>query len=131
VLVVDASAMLDVLLNRPAAAALRKRFSVRGESLHAPHLIDAEVLQVLRRFARTGELSDERAAEVLDDYRNLPMERYPHALFLTRAWELRDGITAHDAMYVALAEALDAPLLTSDARLAKSLPRTLRVEVFA
>jgi predicted nucleic acid-binding protein len=86
--------------------------------LHAPHVLDLEVAQVLRRYVRAGELRPGRAAEALNDLTALRIERYPHHLFLTRIWSLRENATAYDACYLALAEALDAPLLTSDRRLA-------------
>jgi predicted nucleic acid-binding protein len=88
------------------------------ESLHAPHLLDLEVAQVIRRYWRAGELTSRRAEEVLTDYRDLRIERHSHEPFLRRIWELRENLTAYDAAYVALAEGLGAPLVTRDARLA-------------
>jgi len=90
----------------------------RLESLHAPHLLDLEVVQVLRRYAASGALSGERALLALQDLSALDLERYPHEPLLGRIWQLRKKMSAYDAAYVALAEALDAPLLTFDARLA-------------
>lgn len=116
-IVVDASALLEVLLQTGAAAAVEARL-FGGDTLHAPHLLDLEVTQVLRRYERAGELSSRRAREALEDLAAFRIERYPHQLFLERVWSLRTNATAYDACYLALAEALDAPLLTMDRRLA-------------
>jgi predicted nucleic acid-binding protein len=117
VIVVDASALLEVLLRTGAAAAVEARL-FGGATLHAPHLLDLEVAQVLRRYERAGELSGRRAAQALEDLAAFRIERYPHDLFLPRVWSLRANATAYDACYLALAEALGAPLLTTDRRLA-------------
>lgn len=116
-IVVDASALLEVLLQTGAAAAVEARL-FGGDTLHAPHLLDLEVTQVLRRYERAGELSSRRGLEALADLAGFRIERYPHHLFLERVWSLRANATAYDACYLALAEALDAPLLTMDRRLA-------------
>jgi len=117
VIVVDASIAIEVLLQTPAGRDLTPRLLDSNETLHAPHLIDAEVAQVLRRFVIAGEMSGERGAEAIVDLAELPLVRYPHDLLLSRVWELRHNLTAYDALYVALAEALEAPLLTRDRRL--------------
>ncbi len=119
-IVIDASAVLEVLLQTPAAPALVKRFFRPAETLHAPHLLDLEVLQVLRRYVRNGSISASRAEEALEDLEDLGVERYGHELLVPRIWELRNQLTAYDAAYVALAETLRAPLVTLDARLARS-----------
>lgn len=116
-IVVDASAVLEVLLQTAAAAAVEARL-FSGATLHAPHLLDLEVAQVLRRYERAGELSAVRGQEALRDLEAFRIERYPHHIFLPRVWALRSNATAYDACYLALAEALDAPLLTRDRRLA-------------
>lgn len=127
-IVVDASVLLDVVLRTPAAAPLEARLFARRQSLHAPHLVDLEVAQVLRRYLLAHELDAERGGQALQDLADLPLTRYPHDLFLPRIWELRNQATAYDAAYLALAEALDAPLLTRDGRLARSRGHRARVE---
>ncbi len=99
------------------------------ETLHAPHLIDVEVAQVLRRYAATGQIDPERCRAALTDLGAFSLRRYPHDFLLPRIWELRDNLTAYDAAYVALAEALDAPLLTRDRRLAAAPGHDARVEL--
>lgn len=127
-IVVDASAVLEVLLQTPAAARVTRRIFAPGETLHAPHLIDVEIAQVVRRYARAGAISPDRGAEALADLADLPLSRYPHFVLLPRIWQLRHNLTAYDAAYLALAEALDAPLLTRDRALASAGGR-VRVEV--
>ena len=119
-IVVDASALLEVLLRTPAAEAVEDRLFAPGETLHAPHLLDVEAAQVIRRYAANGEIDGERGRLALDDLADFPLRRYPHDFLLRRIWSLRNNLTAYDAAYVALAEALDAPLLTRDRRLAAS-----------
>lgn len=114
-IVVDASTILEVLLRTTDAA---DWLLDSGETLHAPHLLDVEIAQVIRRYEARGELSAERGQEVLTDLMAFPVARYPHDFLLQRMWELRNNLTAYDAVYVALAEALDAPLVTRDERLA-------------
>jgi predicted nucleic acid-binding protein len=128
-MVVDASTILELLLNTPAAGRIAERLFPPGESLHAPHLLDIEVAQVIRRYCRAGELASERGREALADLADLPITRYPHDFLLARIWELRHNLTAYDASYVALAEALDAPLLTCDRRLAAASGHDARIEV--
>jgi predicted nucleic acid-binding protein len=118
VIVVDASTLIELLLRSPHEPALTRRLLAPGATLHAPHLIDAEIAQVLRRFAVRGELDAERGREALEDLADLGLRRYPHRRLLPRIWELRHNLTAYDAAYVALAEALGAPLVTRDRRLA-------------
>jgi predicted nucleic acid-binding protein len=126
-IVVDASAFLDVLLRTPAAPNLEGHLFAAGQTLHAPHLVDLEIAQVLRRYVSQRELSVVRARQALDDFTALPLTRYPHHQFLTRIWELRANLTAYDAVYVALAEVLGAPLLTSDGRLARTSGHEARI----
>lgn len=120
-IVVDASALLEVLLQTPAAEPIADRLFDPEETLHAPHLLDVEVAQILRRYVLLGEIDPDRGREALTDLADLSVERYPHDPLLPRIWELRDNATAYDATYLALSEALGAPLLTCDARLARAM----------
>jgi len=129
VIVVDASAILEVLLGTPDADRVAGRLFTPGKTLHAPHLLDLEVAQVLRRYALAGDLEATRGVEALEDLADLPLTRYPHDLLLPRIWELRRNLTAYDAAYVALAEALAAPLVTRDAALASVRTHHARVEL--
>ena len=119
-IVVDASALVEILLNRPSGKRLAYRLRDPDEAVHVPHLIDLEIAQTLRRYQATGEMSPLRAGQALLAFVQMPLERHPHWPFLDRIWELRRNLTAYDAAYVALAEALDAPLLTCDRALASA-----------
>jgi len=127
-IVVDASVVLETLLRTPDAGELESRVFSPGTTLHAPHLLDIEVAQVLRRYCRAGEISPRRGLEALRDLSDLPVERYSHTIFLPPIWELRDNVTAYDAAYIALAEALDVPLFTCDRRLSQAPGHAARVE---
>jgi predicted nucleic acid-binding protein len=128
VIVLDASAVLELLLRTPSAEIVERRIFAR-QSLHAPHLIDVEVAQVLRRYAASGEVDAGRCREALEDMGDLPLARYSHDMLLPRIWELRGNLTAYDAAYVALAEALEAPLLTCDRKLSRAPGLRARVEL--
>jgi predicted nucleic acid-binding protein len=117
-IVIDASAVLEVLLRTPAANAVERWLFDPSQTVHAPHLLDVEVAQVVRRYAASGEIDEERGRTALADLADLPLHRYPHDFLLPRVWQLRNNLTAYDAVYVALAEVLDATLLTRDKRLA-------------
>jgi predicted nucleic acid-binding protein len=129
VIVVDASALLEVLLNTPASGRVAERLFGRNDTLHAPHVLDLEVAQVLRRYTLSGEMDAERSEQALEDLADLSLYRYPHDVFLFRIWALRRNLTAYDAAYLALAEALDAPLVTRDTTLARAPGHRARVEV--
>ena len=129
-IVLDASAVIAYLLNRPPGStdAIRARLQAPGGEPCAPHLIDLEIAHTLRRLLLRRELSVDRASEALQDLARLAIDRYPHYPLMVRIWELRENVTAYDAAYVALAEDLDAPLLTRDVRLSRA-PHRARVEV--
>jgi predicted nucleic acid-binding protein len=128
-IVVDASALLEALLRTPAAKAVEKFLFDPRQTLHAPHLLDVEITQVVRRYAANGEIDGERGRVALVDLVDFPLCRYAHDFLLPRIWDLRNNLTAYDAVYVALAEALDAPLLTRDRRLAGAAGHHARVEL--
>ena len=128
-IVVDASALLEALLRTPAAIAVEERLFAPGQTLHAPHLIDLEVAQVIRRYAANGEIDSERGRAALADLADFPLRRYPHDFLLPRIWDLRRNLTAYDAAYVALAEALETPLLTRDKRLAAAAGHRAQIEL--
>jgi predicted nucleic acid-binding protein len=115
VIVIDASAALSALLNAGPA-----RRALTSQQLHAPHLIDSEVANGLRRRVATQQLTPDAGWAALDTLRRLGMTRYPVFALLDRVWELRDNLSAYDASYVALAELLDCDLLTADARLSRA-----------
>jgi len=118
VVVVDASFALEVLLETPRG--LRYAGLFFDQERHAPDLIDLEIAQTLRRLVLAGELADHRAMAVLDIHSDLALVRHSHAALLSRIWDLRSSLSAYDAAYVTLAEALDMPLLTCDAKLARA-----------
>jgi len=128
-IVLDASAILEVLLSTPAAPSVYGRLSGTGETLHAPHVLDLEVLQVLRRYCANGEITLERAEQAVVDFLDFPITRYAHDAFAFRIWELRQNVTVYDGAYVALAEALSAPLITRDRKLASSSGHRAVIEV--
>jgi predicted nucleic acid-binding protein len=128
-IVLDASAALELLLRAADRTGLVARILRSGESIAAPHLLDLEVAQVLRRFVVAGELTAARAREAIEDHLAMGIARYPHDGLLDRIWDLRMNCTAYDAAYVALAEALDAVLVTCDRRLADVPGIRVAVEV--
>jgi predicted nucleic acid-binding protein len=129
VLVVDTSALLEALVAREPASGLVERLAGDGD-LHAPHLIDIEMLHALRRLTIRGELTEDRAADARADFRELALVRYPHVELSDRIWELRHNLTPFDAAFVALAESLDVPLVTCDARLATAPGVAAQIEMF-
>lgn len=118
-IVLDASAVLELILNTERGAAVRRRIASPGVSLHSPHLVDLEIAQVLRRLTRSAAIDESRAAQALLSLVGLDVSRHRHDDLLPRIWALRDNLTAYDACYVALAEALEAPLVTFDERIAR------------
>jgi predicted nucleic acid-binding protein len=127
-LVVDASCLAEVALAGPDAERVRRRMAADPDQA-APHVIDAEVLGVVRRVHLRGELDGTAARQAIEDLESWPGTRIDHRPLLARAWELRASLTAPDALYVALAEALDAPLLTLDQRLSRAPGPRCRVEI--
>ena len=128
-IVVDASAITEFLLQTPLGMRVEARLFTVGEELHAPHLLDVEVVQALRRLVRTGDVLPVRAEEALGDLAALAIRRHSHFDLLDSAWELRDNLTAYDAMYIALAEATDAVLVTCDARLSTAPGHAAQIDV--
>lgn len=127
-LVIDASVLAVALIDDgPDGDLVRQR--LRGEKLTAPALIDLEVVSVWRGLARGGHLDARRVGQALDDLQDLPIQRVEHTPFVARCWELRDNLAIYDAAYVALAEALEAPLLTGDRRLARATGPRCAIEV--
>ena len=130
-IVVDASAALELLLRAATHEPLVVRLLGSGQTLVAPHLIDLELSQVLRRFVAGGELTESRAVEAIDDWSEMRVTRYPHDALLRRVWQLRHNLTAYDAAYVALAESLNCPLVTCDRPLASAPGHRATIELFA
>jgi predicted nucleic acid-binding protein len=128
-IVIDASALVELLLGgTPRAARLAAR--IRGQTLHAPHLVDLETTSVLRSMEARG-LATAVAVQALADLVALAITRYPHDVVLPRIWQLRANLTVYDACYVALAESLATPLITCDARLAAAPGNHATIELFA
>lgn len=128
-IVLGASAAIEWLFQSPAGIKIDGRIFSSSETLHAPHLLDVEVAQVLRRYVRDKMVTAQRAEEALTDLGDMPLRRYPHDFLIQRVWELRATLTAYDAVYVALSESLDAPLLTCDRRIASASGHSAKVEV--
>jgi predicted nucleic acid-binding protein len=127
-LIVDASTLYQVLVGTSHAEAIRKRLLDDRDQV-APQLIDAEVLGIIRRHFLAGHLDRTAANEAVEDLRDWPGERFGHRALLDRAWQLRDSVRPWDAMYVALAEALQSVLITTDERLARAGGLHCAVEV--
>lgn len=130
-IVLDASAVIELLLNSRLGTRVAARIASRMEPLHAPHLVDVEVAQVLRRLERTGVIDAARGQLSLASLAAMNITRHAHNVLLARVWALRANVTAYDACYLALAEALVAPLLTCDSRLAAAPGHRAQIEVIA
>ena len=126
-IVLDASAALELLLQTAKGEQIAAVALAPEERLHAPHLIDVEVTQTLRRLTQSQSLSLHRAEVALTDFGLLAIERHDHRDLVHRVWQLRDAMTAYDGMYVALAEALEAPLLTCDGKLSRAHGHRARI----
>lgn len=124
----DASVVAELILGKPLGRRVEP-FVFEGSGAHAPDLLNTEVLQVIRRYERRHVIDETRSREAMADLADLPIARYPTLPLLERAWSMRANVTAYDAMYVALAEALDTPLVTVDARLAAAARTHARIEV--
>jgi predicted nucleic acid-binding protein len=134
VIVADTSALIAFLLRMQGADAIRARLFDSGLALQVPHLLDVEVAQVIRRHAAAGkigpgQIGPGQGRELLEDFAGLPLQRHAHDWLLPRVWELRHNLSAYDAVYVALAEALDAPLITRDERLAAAPGHHAKIEL--
>lgn len=129
-IVLDASAAVDWLLQTSAGQRIENRIYSRNETLHTPHLLDLEVIQVLRRLLLHGVVPAHRADEAVRDLLDLRINRYPHFVLLPRIWQLRNNFSAYDAAYIALAENLGAALVTRDGRLASASGHAASVELF-
>ena len=129
-IVLDASAAVDWLLQTSAGRSIEKRIYSRNETLHAPYLLDLEVTQVLRRLALQRVVPVLRADEAVRDLLDLRISRYPHVVLLPRIWQLRHSLSAYDAAYIVLAEKLGAALITRDARLAAASGHAAAIELF-
>jgi len=129
VIVVDTSALVSAIVGRPTDDRLLQRLIDYGD-LHAPHLLDVEVLHALRGLVMGGKLAEHRAGDAWADFADLAIVRYPHGPLADRMWELRDRFTAYDAAFVTLAEALGAPLVTCDARLSAASRLGVQIELF-
>jgi len=126
-MVVDASCLFDLVTGTRASEAIRTRIATEDQI--APHVVDVEVFSVIRRDFRRGRLDRTAAGQAIEDLAAWPGQRIGHRLLLARAWELRDNVRGWDAMYVALAEALDAVLITADRRLAAAPGPRCAIEV--
>jgi predicted nucleic acid-binding protein len=130
-IVIDASALLEILLRTDRADRLMERAFAGSEQMHAPQLLDIEITQVLRRLVRQKEITAARAEQALQDLADLLIERHDHQPLVQRIWQLRDAVSAYDGAYVSLAEALAAPLLTCDGKLAGAHGHRATIELVA
>lgn len=125
----DASVVVEYLLRSQRGRRVAERLADPDDVIHVPHLLSVDVIQVLRRLVINGELGHDRGEAAVTDLADLAAVRHPHEDLLPRVWQLRDNLTAYDAAYVALAESIGAPLLTSDARLAAAPGHAATIEL--
>src|SRR5262245_48096024 len=130
-IVVDASAMTELLLQTELGARVERRLCRVDDQSHAPHLIDVEVLSALRRLVQAGDVPPGRAEEAIEDLGLIRLVRHGHLDLLSRAWALRKNVTVYDAMYIALAESLDATVVTCDRLLGARSRHSARIEVIS
>jgi predicted nucleic acid-binding protein len=128
-IVLDASATIEWLLQTPAGQLIEQRIYFHSETLHAPELLDLEVAQVLRRLVIRKSIAEDRAGEAVRDFQDIRIRRYGHALMMQRIWELRHNLSSYDAAYVVLAETLGATLVTRDRKLGSVPGHSARVEL--
>lgn len=128
-IVLDASAVVELLLDTATGRRIAIRIDDASMGLHVPHLLDIEVVSALRRFVGDGSIDDEDAKAAIDDLMALDLQRHSHEALLERVWALRANVTAYDAVYAALAEALEATLITCDGKLARAPGVKARVEL--
>lgn len=128
--VLDASAVVELVLGTRSGMGILTRVSDPQVSLHSPELVDLEVLNTLRRYELADLIPPDRIAHAIDNLSDLDLRRHPHGPILPRIWSWRYNLTSYDAAYVTLAEVLDAPLLTTDARLGRAPHLGISVEVF-
>ena len=128
-IVLDSSAAIELLESTAAGVRIAERIAETSDSLHAPHLIDLEVASALRKKVRLGAMGEGPATKLLALFQQLQIDRHDHELLMPRIWDLRDCLSCYDASYVALAEALEATLVTCDGRLSRAAPAgTARIE---
>lgn len=127
-LVVNAAGLVEFLLAAESGRSVG-RFLESGADLHVPEVCDVEIVSAIERWERLGLISSDEAQDALLDYVDMPLIRHRHFRLLGRAYALRDNFSAHDAVYVALAEQFGATLVTTDRRLARAVRRHTAVEV--
>jgi predicted nucleic acid-binding protein len=130
-IVLDASAAIELLLNTATGRLIAREIISRETSLHAPHLIDLEIVQAFRRYVLSGEIRESRAITAINHWLGLDVSRYPHEPFVTNIWQYRNNLTAYDAAYVTLAKVLKATLFTCDRALAEITGMDTTIEVIS
>ena len=128
-IVIDASVLYEAIIETPYSAAIVDRIFSDDETLHAPHLVDLEIVNTLRRYVLKGELSERSASQAMEDFASIPLKRHTHTGLIPRIWQLRNNLTAYDAAYIALAEMLNVPLITRDTAFASSTGHNVHVEL--